>query len=152
MFSGWTRNVTRHGYVVVLSIVVWGVAIVGFGVVDGLLASMVCLAVAGGAAMVSGVSRNAMLQLTASPELRGRMEGVGMAVWTSGPALGDFEAGTVAALTSLDTSVWLGGVTCVIGIVVIAAAVPEFTFFDAARARAPATPSAVSDASVAELA
>ena len=133
IFSGWTKTVTRHGYVVILSIVVWGIAITGFGFTNGLFLSMMCLAIAGAADMISGVSRNAMLQLTASPELQGRMQGVGMAVWTAGPALGDFEAGGLAALTSLDASIWIGGVACVFGIGVIAALLPEFTLFDAAN-------------------
>ena len=129
IFSGWTRNVTRHGIVVVASIVIWGIAIACFGLVDGMLVTCVCLAVAGAADMISGVSRNAMLQLSASPELQGRMQGVGMAVWTSGPALGDIEASGLAALTSINTSIVVGGVACVLGIGVIAVAIPEFTFF-----------------------
>jgi MFS family permease len=131
IFSGWTRNVTRHGIVVVSSIVVWGVAIAFFGVVDGMLVSCLFLAIAGAADMISGVSRNAMLQLSASPELQGRMQGVGMAVWTTGPALGDVEASGLAALTSINTSVFLGGVSCVLGIGIIAIAIPEFTLFRA---------------------
>jgi hypothetical protein len=111
-----------------------------FGVVDNMLSSCVCLAVAGAADMVSGVSRNAMLLLSASPELQGRIQGVGMAVWTSGPQLGDAEAGGVAAITSLDTSIWLGGLACVAGIGVIAVVFPEFTRFraDAAADSRPA--------------
>jgi MFS family permease len=131
VFSGWTRNVTRHGVVVVVSIVIWGLAIAMFGLVDNMLSSCVCLAIAGAADMVSGVSRNAMLLLSASPELQGRIQGVGMAVWTAGPALGDAEAGGVAAITSLDTSIWLGGLACVAGIGVIAVAFPEFLRFRA---------------------
>jgi MFS family permease len=131
MFSGWTRNVTRHGLVVVSSIVIWGVAIAFFGAVHGMVVSCLCLAVAGAADMISGVSRNAMLQLSASPELQGRMQGVGMAVWTSGPALGDLEASGLASLTSIDISVFVGGVACVLGIGVIAVAIPEFTLFRA---------------------
>jgi MFS family permease len=129
VFSGWTRNVTRHGMVIVVSIVVWGTAITIFGFVSGLLASCACLAVAGAADMISGVSRNAMLQLSASPELQGRIQGVGMAVWTAGPALGDAEAGGVAALTSVNTSIWLGGLACMGGIAAIAIALPEFLLF-----------------------
>jgi len=131
VFSGWTRNVTRHGMVVVSSIVVWGIAIAFFGLVDGMILSCLFLAIAGAADMISGVSRNAMLQLSASPELQGRMQGVGMAVWTTGPAIGDVEASGVASLTSINTSVFLGGIACVLGIGVIAIAIPEFTLFRA---------------------
>ena len=131
IFSGWTRNVTRHGIVVVSSIVVWGIAIALFGLADGMIVSCLCLAIAGAADMISGVSRNAMLQLSASPELQGRMQGVGMAVWTTGPAIGDVEASGVASLTSVDTSVFVGGVACVLGIGIIALALPDFTHFRA---------------------
>jgi hypothetical protein len=96
-----------------------------------MLVTCLCLAVAGAADMISGVSRNAMLQLSASPELQGRMQGVGMAVWTTGPALGDMEASGLAAVTSIDTSVVIGGIACVLGIGVIAVAIPEFTLFRA---------------------
>lgn len=149
IFSGWTRNVTRHGMVVILSIVVWGLAIVAFGLIDGFAISLVCLAIAGAADMVSGVSRNAMLQLSATPEIQGRLQGVGMAVWTSGPALGDFEAGTVAGLWSVDGAVWSGGLLCIAGIGVIALAFPEFTRFrvgDGTSAGAEPVPSLVSSA------
>lgn len=131
VFSGWTRRVERHGLVVIVSVVVWGVAITLFGLADGLLVSLLCLAVAGAADMISGVSRQMILQLATTPELQGRMQGVGMAVWTSGPALGDLEAGGVAALTSVDTSVVLGGLCCIAGIGVIAWALPDFTRFRA---------------------
>ena len=110
VLSGWTRRVTRHGRVVVLSVVVWGLAITGLGLVHGIVLSLLFLAASGAADAVSGVSRSAMLQLATPPTLQGRMQGVGMAVWICGPYLGDFEAGGVAALTSVDTSILLGGI------------------------------------------
>jgi hypothetical protein len=48
-----------------------------------------------------------------------------MAVVTGGPRLGDMEAGTVAAITSPRVSVISGGVGCMIGIAVLARAIPE---------------------------
>jgi len=55
----------------------------------------------------------------------------GLAPSRAGPALGDLEASGLAALTSIDISVFFGGVACVLGIGVIAAAIPEFTLFRA---------------------
>jgi MFS family permease len=131
VFSGWTRRVSRHGRVVVCSIIVWGVAITFFGLVGGIVTSLVCLAVAGAADMTSGVSRQAMLQLATPPHLQGRMQGVGMAVWIGGPSVGDLEAGVLASVTTVDTSIVVGGVGCVAGIVTLAAALPAFRRFDA---------------------
>lgn len=124
--SGWSRRVTRHGRVVVVSIVVWGVAMTGFGIADGLVLSLAALAVGGAADMVSGISRQAILQLASPPELVGRMEGVGMAVWTGGPRLGELESGVVAAVTSVEFAIVSGGVACVVIMIGMARALPTF--------------------------
>lgn len=129
--SGWTRTVTRHGRVVIGGVAVWGAAIAGFGLVDGMVLSLAFLAVAGGADMISGVSRQAMLQLASPPEMLGRMEGVGMAVWTSGPALGNAEAGIVAHVATVNVAIVSGGVLCVAGIGLLAVLLPGFRRFDA---------------------
>ena len=48
--------------------------------------------------------------------MRGRMSSVFSLVVTSGPRLGDIEAGAVAALTSARFSVTSGGLACVAGV------------------------------------
>ena len=135
VFSGWTRTVHRHGRVVVLSVVVWGFAITGLGLVRSIALSLFFLAVSGAADAVSGVSRMAMLQLATPDHLQGRMQGVGMAVWITGPYIGDFEAGGVAALTSVDTSILIGGIACVLSIVGLAKLLPAFSRFDVRELR-----------------
>ena len=122
--SGWARRVPRHGVALCIAIVGWGVAITLFGIVNGLAISLLLLAVAGAADMVSGVFRHSILRMATPPPMLGRMEGVGMAVWTTGPALGDLEAGAVAALTTVDTSIVLGGLACIAGIGLVALAMP----------------------------
>jgi MFS family permease len=131
MTSGWCKRVHRHGLAVIVSVAVWGLGIIGFGLVDGATLTFASLAVAGAADMISGVYRQSLLQTAAPREMLGRMEGVGMAVWTSGPALGDLEAGAVAAATSVNTSIVSGGVACIAGIAVMAVAMPGFRKYDA---------------------
>jgi hypothetical protein len=53
-----------------------------------------------------------------------------MAVWTTGPALGDVEAGTVASLTSVNVSIVSGGLICAGLAVVLAAVLPAFARYD----------------------
>jgi MFS family permease len=130
VFSGWTRRVHRYGRVLVWSIVVWGAAITVVGLVDSVTLTLCCLALAGAADAVSGVARTAMLQLATPARLQGRMQGVGLAVWTTGPYLGDVEAGGVAALTSVDASIVIGGIACVVAIGVLAIVRPAFARFD----------------------
>ena len=108
--SGWTRHVHRHGRAVVYGAAAWGVAIVGFGFADALWLALACLAVAGGMDTISGIFRSAMWNKTIPDHLRGRLAGVEMISWSSGPLLGDAEAGIVAALTTVRTSVVAGGI------------------------------------------
>ena len=54
-FSGWTSRVRRAGWAIIWAIVVWGAAIVVFGMTDKLPIALVALAVAGGADGVSAI-------------------------------------------------------------------------------------------------
>jgi hypothetical protein len=128
--SGWARRVTKHGRVVTWSIVAWGVAMAAFGVVDGVVLSLATLAFGGAADMISGISRQAILQLASPPELVGRMEGVGMAVWTGGPRLGELESGVVAAVTSVEFAIVSGGVACVVVMLGLARSLPGFAGYE----------------------
>jgi MFS family permease len=126
LFSGWVRGVHRQGRAVFLAIAVWGLAIAGFGLAGSKLwAGLPLLAIAGGADMVSAVFRSTMLQLSIPDQLRGRMSAFQMMVVTTGPRLGDLEAGAVAALVNPVFSVVSGGVACVLGIALLAFALPE---------------------------
>ena len=134
--SGWSRRVKRQGLAVIVAAGAWGAAIVGFGLVSSLGLSLLFLVVAGACDMVSGVFRQAILITATPPEMLGRMEGVGMAVWTTGPALGDLEAGGVAALTSVTTSIVSGGLICVAGTLALAAGLPAFARYERPAAAA----------------
>ena len=131
LLSGWTRHVHRHGRAVALAASGWGVAIVGFGFADALWLALICLAVAGGMDAVSGLFRSVIWNETIPDRLRGRLAGVEMISYTSGPTLGNFEAGALASVTSVRTSVVSGGVMCVVGTVAIVALLPAFWRYDA---------------------
>lgn len=123
--SGWVGPVSRRGRVVVISVIVWGVAITIFGLISDLPVALVLLALAGGADVVSAVFRNTILQLVVPDSLRGRLSSVHVAVVGGGPRLGDLEAGGVAALTSVRFSVVSGGLACILGALAIARFMPQ---------------------------
>jgi MFS family permease len=129
--SGWSRRVHRHGRAVVLAAASWGVAIALFGLADTLWLALLCLAVAGGADAISGIFRATIWNETIPDRLRGRLAGVEMISWSSGPLLGNAEAGFASALVGLRTSVVAGGVMCVVGSVALAAALPKLWGYDA---------------------
>jgi MFS family permease len=124
--TGWVGRVRRQGLAVIIAVIVWGLAITGFGLVRWLPAALVLLAAAGWADVLSAVFRNTIIQLAATDALRGRLSGLQMAVVSGGPRLGDFESGAVAAGFGDVTSVVSGGLACVVGALVLAAALPGF--------------------------
>lgn len=128
--SGWTARVHRHGRAVVVAAAAWGVAIAGFGLADALVPALLLLAVAGGMDAISGVFRSVMWNQTIPDRLRGRLAGIELISFASGPTLGTAEAGLVAALTSVRTSVVSGGLACVGGCVALAFALPRFWRYD----------------------
>jgi MFS family permease len=128
--SGWTRKVHRHGLFVAIAAALWGVAIIFFGFAQNLYLALTCLALAGGFDMISGVFRMTMWNQTIPHHLRGRLAGLEMISYTSGPKLGDAEAGLVAALFSVRTSIVSGGILCVAGTLIISALIPQFLRYD----------------------
>ncbi len=131
--SGWVSRVDRQGAVVLASIVVWGLAIVGFGLAPTLWLAVLCLAVAGAGDMVSAVLRSSMLQTAAPDAMRGRMQGVFLVVVAGGPRLGDLRAGAVASAAGVGVAMVSGGVVVVVAMVVVALLVPSFVRFRASR-------------------
>jgi len=123
--SGWTKRVNHHGLFVSLAAALWGVAMIFFGFAQNLYLALFCLALAGGFDMISGVFRMTIWSQTIPHYLRGRLAGLEMISYTSGPKLGDAEAGIVATLFSVRTSVVSGGVLCVIGTIIISALIPQ---------------------------
>jgi len=131
--SGWTGRVHRHGMGVIVAAIAWGISIIGFGLAPGLVAALVFLALAGAADMMSGVFRQVIWNQTIPDSLRGRLASIEMLSYTSGPALGNFEAGLVASLVNLRFSIISGGVLCVAGCVLCAIALPAFRGYDSRR-------------------
>jgi MFS family permease len=128
--SGWTRRVHHHGRAIAYAAAAWGVAIIAFGFADVLWLALLCLAVAGGMDAISGVFRSTIWNETIPDHLRGRLAGLEMISWSSGPLLGNAEAGAVAALAGVRASVVTGGIACVAGTVALALALPGFWRYD----------------------
>jgi MFS family permease len=124
--SGWAKKVNRHGLFVAVAAALWGVAMIFFGLAQNLYLALFFLALAGGFDMISGVFRMTIWSQTIPHYLRGRLAGLEMISYTSGPKLGDAEAGIVATLFSVRTSIVSGGILCVVGTVVISALIPQF--------------------------
>ncbi|HLI52866.1 MAG TPA: MFS transporter [Acidimicrobiales bacterium] len=124
--TGWVASVRRQGRAVIFAVLAWGAAISAFGVVHVLWVGLVLLAAAGWADVLSAVFRNVILQTTVPDALRGRLSAIQIAVVQGGPRMGDLEAGAVAAGFGVGVSVVSGGLACMAGALLLAAALPAF--------------------------
>nr|WP_245712974.1 MFS transporter [Micromonospora nigra] len=130
--SGWTARVHRHGLMVVFAAGAWGLGIIGFGLVTNLWWALFFLAFAGAADMVSGLFRMTIWNQTIPDHLRGRLAGIEMLSYSTGPLLGQLRSGLMARTPlGIQGSIVSGGVLCVVGTVALAAALPAFLRYDA---------------------
>ncbi|MGI8677223.1 MAG: MFS transporter [Jatrophihabitans sp.] len=131
--SGWIGRVRRQGVALTVAIVGWGGAVALSGLAHQLWLVVLLLAVAGAADLVSAVYRQTILQTYAPDEMRGRMQGVFIAVVAGGPSLGDLRAGGTAAVTSTTVSWVGGGLACALVVAVAGVLVRPFWRYDASE-------------------
>jgi MFS family permease len=131
LFSGWTARVQRHGLMVLIAAALWGLGIVGVGFSHLLWLTLLCLAFAGAADFVSGIFRDIIWNQTIPDHLRGRLAGIELLSYTTGPLLGQLRSGTMARTRlGITGSIWVGGVLCLAGTAALAAALPRFFHYN----------------------
>lgn len=126
IFSRWTRNVHRHGAAVILAAASWGFAIIGLGFAPSLWVAFICLALAGGADMISGLFRQTIWNETIPTHLRGRLAGIEQLSYMTGPLLGNTRAGFAAERFGLGRSITMGGFICVAAVLACIPLLPAF--------------------------
>jgi MFS family permease len=108
--------VRKQGATVIGAIAVYGVATIAFGLSKIFWFSLLMLAITGAADTISTVLRQTIRQLVTPNHLRGRMTSVNMIFFMGGPQLGEMEAGVAARLLGAPLSVVLGGVGCLVAV------------------------------------
>jgi MFS family permease len=123
------HKLRRQGYIILGSVVVYGLATIAFGFSTSFYFSLFCLALVGAGDMTSTILRNTIRQAITPDHMRGRMVGINILFAQGGPKLGDAEAGLLAALIGAPLSVVFGGIGTIIGTVIIGAAIPKLRKF-----------------------
>ncbi len=125
-FTGRINRFAYQGLGIVLAILGWGVCVVAFGFTGGpLWLSVLFLAGAGAADMVSMVLRGVLVQFMTPDEFRGRINAVNAMFVIGGPMLGQFESGVVAGLFTPAFSVISGGAACILATLGVVALLPR---------------------------
>ena len=117
----------RAGLGVLMSVAVYGLAMLGFGLTGSFALALVFLAFSGASDAVSMVYRHTIRAVLTPDELRGRVAALHRTLGVGGPQLGEFEAGLVASLIGAGPAVALGGALAAAAAGVIAAKMPAVT-------------------------
>lgn len=127
--SGAVTRYHRPGRVHLGCVAVWGMALAGVGLGHTLPATLGLLMIAGAADTWSVVTRGTIVQTATPDSHRGRITALEHLVGAAGPRLGNLRAGLVAAPTSAETALLLGGLTCLAGTALVAALTPQLRHF-----------------------
>ena len=147
LFFSQKTNLHRQGWIVMISVVVFGLATVLLGLSRSFVVAMIALILIGGADSVSTIIRNTIRQLQTPDEVRGRMIGINQIFFVGGPELGEVEAGLVAQFFGTPFAVVSGGMACVIAVLGIGLRWPQLVRYDGGQAQAGENSAATSSAS-----
>ena len=116
---------TNVGVKMLIAVVVFGLAILTFGVSRSFLLSLCALIVAGCADMVSVYVRTSLIQLHTPDPMRGRVSAVSQLTISASNELGEAESGLLASLLGPVGAVVVGGVGAIAITLVWARLFPE---------------------------
>ena len=106
------------GKIMFVSVTIFALATIGFGLSTNLWLSLVLLAILGAADMVSMVIRGSLVQLRTPDHMRGRVSAVNSIFIGASNQLGEFESGLTAFWWGAIPAVIVGGV-CSLAVVVL---------------------------------
>ena len=108
----------------------WGLAIIFFGLVDTIVPAFLFLAAAGFFDMISGIFRGSIWNQTIPNYLRGRLASIEMMSYLTGPMLGSAKMGIVAEKFGVKSAIVSGGILCVVAVLGAAVFLPKFATYD----------------------
>ena len=124
--SGWIKKVDRHGKAITLAALGWCTGIFAAGLTGNLWLMLFFFGLAGFSDMVSGMFRSIIWNQTIPDSIRGRMVGIEMISYMSGPLIGGTLIGFLAASTDTQTAMSTGGFVGILGIMLLVTWLRQF--------------------------
>ena len=121
--------VKHSGRWIFLGIGIYGISTVFFSGSQTFWFSVLMLIVTGAGDTISSILRSTINQLSTPDELRGRMSSINSIFTSSGPQLGQFESGVVAAWLGTQLSALTGGLATLLVLGLVAASFPRLRHF-----------------------
>ena len=125
--------VKHSGRWIFLGIGIYGLSTVFFAGSQVFWFSFLMLMFTGAGDTISSILRSTINQLSTPDELRGRMSSINSIFTSSGPQLGQFESGVVAAWLGAQLSALTGGLATLFVLIVVAATFPRLRQFQIPR-------------------
>jgi len=107
-------NLKRQGRLMSISVILFGMATIVFGVSRWFWLTFFALLLIGAFDGLSSIIRNTVRQLQTPNAMRGRMMSITQIFFKGGPQLGEMEAGLIAQLLGVPFAIVSGGVGCVV--------------------------------------
>ncbi len=123
-------QIKRQGHVLLISVALYGLATLLFGLASNFYLSYLLFSLTGAADTVSTVIRGTIRQLLTPDHLRGRMTSVNMIFFMGGPQLGELEAGLVGSALGVPFAVVSGGLATVLLTAWVAWRYPKLRQYD----------------------
>jgi len=124
------KHIKKQGYVLLISIVFYGVSTIMFGISTHFSLSLIMMGVVGGADMISSIIRSTLRQMVTPDHMRGRMVSINMIFYLGGPQLGEVESGILASLIGSPYTVVIGGIATIIATVFFTLRIPELLEYE----------------------
>ncbi|MBY5831721.1 MFS transporter [Rhizobium leguminosarum] len=127
----------RAGIYMFIGVALFGVGTIIFGISTNTEVSIAALALMGAADMVSVYVRESLIALWTPDQLRGRVNAVNMVFVGASNELGEFRAGTMAAIFSAVPAVVIGGIGTLVVAAIWASSFPKLRGIDTLDAPTP---------------
>ena len=115
----------RQGMLISISVAMFGLATILFGVSTTFWLTMLALILIGAFDGLSSIIRNTTRQLQTPDAMRGRMMSITQIFFKGGPQLGEVESGLVAQVLGVPFAIISGGVGCVLATFIVVKKIPQ---------------------------
>jgi len=123
-------EIKKQGPIFIVSVTIFGLATILFGLSSGFVLAFLALIVIGAADSVSTIIRNTVRQLQTPDHIRGRMISINQIFFQGGPQLGEVEAGIVGKLLGVPMAIITGGIGVIISVWLIVNKWPQLRTYN----------------------
>ena len=128
----------RQGMLISISVGMFGLATILFGVSTTFWLTMLALIMIGIFDGLSSIIRNTVRQMLTPDTMRGRMMSITQIFFKGGPQLGEVESGLMAQLLGVPLAIISGGVGCVLATWIMVKRIPQLWNYNGDEAIIPA--------------